>query len=314
MSRVRVVARGKFPESLRKMWEDMVLLRTLDDALVQKQRDGKIAYYTSCAGEEGAIVGAVYALRQQDWVFPSPREVTTTLLRGLPLETLLAHFYGSAEDVQKGRQRPNFFGAKVARVAPVSGTISSHIPQAVGYAWAARKAKDDVVTLAMFGDGATSQGEFHNGCNFAGVFKVPTILLCRNNGRAGSLGVAQQTKVKVLADKCVAYGIDGLLVDGSDTLAVFAAVSEAHARALRGEGATLIEATTHPDDSSKDPLVRLSVDAGVPAKEQAEFVEACRARVADAIERAEKAPAPARNTLITDVFQNVPAHLQEALS
>jgi pyruvate dehydrogenase E1 component alpha subunit len=314
MSRARAVTRGKPPESLRKMWEDMVLLRTLDDALVQKQRDGKIAYYTSCAGEEGVICGAVHALRQQDWVFPSPREVMATLLRGLPLETLLAHFYGSADDLQKGRQRPNFFGAKIARVAPVSGTISSHIPQAVGYAWAARKAKDDVVTVSIFGDGATSQGEFHNGANFAGVFKVPTILLCRNNGRAGSMPVAQQTKVKVLADKCVAYGIDGLLVDGSDAISVYTAVSEAHARALRGEGATLIEATTHPDDSSKDPLVRLSVDAGVPAKEQALFLEACRARVAEAVERSEKAPPPSRDTLVTDVFQNVPAHLQEALS
>lgn len=310
------ISRGKSPESLRKMWEDMVLLRVLDEALVALQRDGKIAYYTSCAGEEGAIVGAVHALRTQDWVFPSPREVNATLLRGLSLEALLAHYFGNADDLQKGHQRPNFFGAKIARVAPVSGTISSHLPQAVGYAWAARKAKDDVVTLAFFGDGATSQGEFHNGANFAGVFKVPSILLCRNNGHAGSMAVSGQTRVQALAEKCVAYGIKGMTVDGSDAWAVHSAVAAAHANALAGGGATLIEAVTHPEDPARDPLKRLTSDVAeqIDGAARAAFEATCRERVRIAIEHAEKVPAPARETMVADVFASVPAHLKEALS
>jgi pyruvate dehydrogenase E1 component alpha subunit len=312
MSAVRTVQRGKPPESLRTMWEQMTLVRAVDDALIAAQHAGKVAYYSSARGEEAVLVAMVNALRTHDWIFPSSREVSVCLLRGMSLEAYLGHFFGNVDDPQKGRQKPNLLGSRAARVAPVSGTISSHVPQAVGFAWAAQKSKDKLITLASFGDGATSQGEFHNGANFAGVFKVPTVLLCRNNGRANSMPVAQQTRVSVLAEKCVAYGIAGLHVDGTDTLAVLAAVHEAVAHAEQGRGATLIEAVTVPD--TIDPLVLLSQDAlaVMSASEQADYTSACAVRVAEAMARAEARPLPERSTLVTDVYRDVPAHLKEA--
>lgn len=286
-------------ELARRLYRTARLVRTLDDRLVRLQRDGVLPYFVSSRGEESAIVGAAAALETNDWLFPSPRDYGACLARGVSLEALLHHFLGTAEDVQKGRQRPNFFGFKSARIAQVSGSVGAHVPHAVGLAWSARVQKDPLAVLCMFGDGATSSGEFHNGANFAGVFKAPVVLLCRNNGHAGSYPSTQQCAIESFAEKAVAYGIRGESIRGDDLLHVYATLSAALGRARRGEGATLVEVVTY-GLGDVDPLERTGAALG--PGEAARIDEECLTEVEAAYQRAKAAPPPASSTLTTDVF------------
>lgn len=286
------------PELLRRLYRTARLTRALDDHLVGLQRDGQLPYFVSSRGEECAIVGAAAALEDNDWLFPGPRDYGACLARGVSAETLMHHFLGTSEDRAHGRQRPNFFGFKSARIGGVSGSVGAHVPHAVGVAWAARTQRDPLAVLCMFGDGATSSGEFHNGANFAGVFKAPIVLVCRNNGHAGSFPAARQCAIESFAEKGVAYGIAASTLRGDDIVAVHQVIADALTRARRGEGATLIEIQTF--DLDGDPLERLA--ARLPAGEAAQIDEACLAEVRVAHERASAAPPPASSTLTTDVF------------
>src|SRR5438093_462039 len=169
---------------------------------------------------------------------------------------MIAQSYGNAKDPQQGRQMPNHYGARDVNYVPVSSPVGTQIPQAVGAAWAAKIRKDDVVALTYFGDGATSEGDFHAAMNFAGVFKTPTIFFCKNNQWAISVPVTRQTASKTLAQKALAYGFDGLRVDGNDLLAVYAVTKAAADKARSGGGPTMIEAVTYrmgPNSSSDGP-------------------------------------------------------------
>lgn len=285
-------------ELARRLYRTARLVRTLDDRLVDLQREGVLPYFVSSRGEESAIVGAACALETSDWLFPSPRDYGACLARGISVETLFHHFLGTAEDAAHGRQRPNFFGFKAARIGAVSGSVGAHVPHAVGLAWAARVQKDPLAVLCMFGDGATSSGEFHNGANFAGVFKAPIVLVCRNNGHAGSFPSERQCAIESFAEKGVAYGLPSETLRGDDLLAVHHAVAAALGRARRGEGATLIELVTHGADD--DPLARAA--AALPEGEAARIDDACAGEVEAAFARAKAAPAPHPSTLTTDVF------------
>src|SRR2546428_681871 len=148
---------------------------------------------------------------------------------------------------------PNHYGARDINYVPVSSPVGWQIPQAVGAAWAAKIRKDDVVTLTYFGDGATSEGDFHAGMNFAGVFKTPTIFFCKNNQWAISVPVTRQTASKTLAQKALAYGFDGVRVDGNDLLAVYAVTKAAADKARSGGGPTMIEAVTYPEGPPSAP-------------------------------------------------------------
>src|SRR5215471_7185633 len=201
------------------LYKHMAFVRSLDERLVQLQREGKIGFHLSSMGEEIAIVGAVAALRERDWVFHYGREFGAALYRGMPLAAYLSHVFGSAGDPAKARQMPDSFGSRAARFASSSGPIGTQITHAVGFAWAAKLSGDDVVTLACFGEGATSSGDFHTGMNFAGVFKTPTVFFCRNNGYSISLPASRQTASSSFQIKGVAYGIPGVLVDGDDFFA-----------------------------------------------------------------------------------------------
>lgn len=276
--------------------ETVRLLRALDDKLVALQRSGDVAYYTSAAGEEIATVAAGAAMRPQDWLFPSTRDQGAALVRGTTVSHLVHHFFGTAEDAAKGRQKPNLFADTPRKVAGVSGGASAHLPHAVGFAWAAHSRKEDIVVLAMFGEGATSEGEFHNAANFAGVLKAPVVFFCRNNDHAGSTPASRQTVSSSFAEKAVAYGFDGIIVDGGDPKAVFEAVSNAIAKAASGGGPTLIEART-AELATKAALAALT-----PAQSHVEAVDA-------AVLAAKSAPKPNRETLFDDVFAEVPAHL-----
>jgi 2-oxoisovalerate dehydrogenase E1 component alpha subunit len=294
----------------------MVFVRALDERLIELQREGKIGFHLSSAAEEAAILGAVAALREKDWVFHYGREFGAALYRGMPLAAYLSHMFGSSGDPAKGRQMPDCFASRAARFASSSSPIGTQITHAVGFAWAAKLNREDVVTLACFGEGATSSGDFHNGMNFAGVFKAPTVFFCRNNGWAISLPEGRQTAASSFWIKGIAYGIPGVHVDGNDLFAVHKAVREAVLRASRGEGATLIEAVTRAG-AEFDPIVRvrqhLEARRVWSGDDDREHSRSVRAEIDVAIALAASEPPPPRESMFDDVYGQSPWHVREEL-
>lgn len=326
---------GLPPGELLPAYRLMLLARATDDRCLSLQRQGRIGFYVPASGQEAAQVGAACALRAEDWIFPAYRELGVALARGVPLESLLDQFIGNSGDLLKGRQMPNHYGYREFRFVVASSPIGTQITQAVGAALAARRRKDPIVTVAFFGDGATSSNDFHAGLNFAGVFRAPTIFFCENNQWAISLPRDKQTLSKTLAEKATAYGFPGVVVDGTDIHAVYRAVSEARRRAVQGEGPTLIEAQVYrfgPHSTSDDPH-RYRSDAEVahwketdPVKRvrgllvqdgllndtrDAALVEEARAQVGRALTAAEKTAPVAPGTLFDDVFASPTPRLTE---
>jgi pyruvate dehydrogenase E1 component alpha subunit len=317
------------------LYRSMVRTRLLDERLTAIQRQGRIGFHIGSLGEEAAILGSAYALRPQDWLFPCYREFGAALLRGMPLQRYVDNMFGNSSDPAKGRQMPDHYCSREAHVTSVSSPIGTQITQAVGFAWGAKLKRDDLVVLAYFGDGATSSSEFHNGVNFAGVFKAPTVLFCRNNGWAISVPTERQTASAGFAAKGVAYGVPGVRVDGNDLFAVVKVTRDAVARASRGEGATLIEALTYrlsghstSDDPKAyrpeawlepwkrlDPLVRvrryLDHHAGWSDARDKEIEVEIDAELRAAVAVAEKTPPPSLESMFEDVFATPPWHLVE---
>jgi len=322
---------------LRRLYRLMVLTRNLDNRGVQLQRQGRIGFYIGCLGQEAAHIGSAYALKPEDWIFPAYREIGAMLTRGITLTQLLDHYYANEEDLQHGRQLTNLFGLKSANYVTGSAPIATQIPHAVGAALAAKIRGDPIVTLTYFGDGGTSENDFHAGMNFAGVFKTPTIFFCQNNHYAISLPVEKQTASATIAVKAEAYGFEGVRVDGNDILAVYRTTKDAVEKARKGGGPTLIEAVTYrmgPHSSSddpkryrsaeelaewqkRDPLTRFRMylekkNLWTEADEQKAQEETNR-EIEAAIQHAEKLPKPALETLFTDVYAEMPWHLEEQL-
>jgi pyruvate dehydrogenase E1 component alpha subunit len=249
----------------------MLLSREIDERMVQLQRQGRIGFYIGAIGEEATVLGTVSALEEQDWLFPSYREHGAALFRGMPLVAFVCDLLGNAGDRMLGHQMPCHEAWAPGHFVSISAPIATQLPQAVGAAWAARIRGDDMVALTWFGEGATSASDFHTGANFAGVHKVPVVLVCRNNGWAISVPREMQTASETIAQKAVAYGIHGERVDGNDLLAVHAATRRARKRAAAGKGPTLLECVTYRVEghsTSDDPR----------AYRAAEEVEAWRAR------------------------------------
>jgi 2-oxoisovalerate dehydrogenase E1 component alpha subunit len=317
------------------LYKSMVRTRIVDERAVTLQRQGRIGFHIGSLGEEASILGSAHALRRQDWLFPCYREFGAALLRGMPLDRYLDNLYGNANDVVKGRQMPDHWTYKAAHCGSVSSPIGTQITQAVGFGWAARIKKDPIAVLVYFGDGATSSSEFHNALNFAGVYRTPTIFLCRNNGWAISVPTERQTASDTFAQKGIAYGVPGVRCDGNDLFAVIKVTREAVARAAAGEGSTLIEALTYrlsghstsddpgryrPNDQLEpwvalDPLRRLrryiEQHAGWTDAHQKTLEEEVTAEVKAAIEQAERTGAPELASLFDDVYGDEPWHLRE---
>jgi len=235
-------------DDLLALHRNLVLLRTYDERSVIYHRQGRIGTYAIFWNHEAMQVGSVFALEERDWIFPSYRESAIGLLRGIPAATVLSWWRGHPA----GWWNPADYG-----VASICVPIATHVPHAVGFAWGSRLKGEDRVAIAYFGDGATSEGAFHEAATFAGVMKAPAILFCNNNQWAISTPVSAQTAAATLADKAIGYGMPGVRVDGCDVLAVYEATQEAVARARAGEGPTLIEAVSYraaphatADDSS----------------------------------------------------------------
>ncbi len=324
-------------EELRRIYRLMVLVRNLDIRGLQLQRQGRIGFYIGCLGQEAAHIGSAYALRPEDWIFPAYREMGAALLRGITLKQLMNQYFANAEDIQKGRQIMNLFGARSVKFVTGSAPIGTQIPHAVGAALAAKIRGDPIVTLVYFGDGATSANDFHTGMNFAGVFKTPTIFLCQNNHWAVSVPVERQTASQTIAIKAKAYGFEGVRVDGNDILAVYSTTKEAVEKARKGGGPTLIEAVTYrlgPHSSSddpkryrseqeyqewqkRDPIARfrkyLERKGIWSESDEKKAQQDANREIDEAIAHAEKLPRPALETLFTDVYAEMPWHLQEEL-
>src|ERR1041384_4821510 len=207
---------GLSDDEVAYLYRQMVTTRQLDERLVQLQRQGRIGFHVGSLGEEASILGSAFAMAKQDFLFPCYREFGAALMRGLPLQKFLDNMFGNANDTVLGRQMPNHTTCRDVGWCSISSPVGTQITQAVGFAWAAKIQKQNAAALVYFGDGATSSSDFHSGLNFAGVFKVPCVLLCRNNGWASSVPVERQTASKTFAEKAAAYGIAGVRVDGND--------------------------------------------------------------------------------------------------
>jgi 2-oxoisovalerate dehydrogenase E1 component alpha subunit len=241
---------------LVRLYRWMVLSRLLDERMVGLQRQGRIGFYVAAFGEEASIVGSAAAMAEGDWLFPCYREHAAALYRGLPLSKFVCNLLGNGGDLVLGHQMPCHEGWRPGNFLSISSPVGTQIPQAVGAAWAARIRREEMVSLVYFGDGATSTGDFHVALNFAGVRKVPTVFLCRNNGWAISTPLEAQTASESIAQKAVAYGIRGERVDGNDLVAVHDVVRRARARAAAGDGPTLVECVTYrveAHSTSDDP-------------------------------------------------------------
>jgi pyruvate dehydrogenase E1 component alpha subunit len=326
---------GLADDELLALYTAMVRVRVLDDRLVTLQRQGRIGFHIGSIGEEAAILGSCFAMRQEDWIFPCYREFGAALWRGLSLQRYIDNMFGNANDTVKGRQMPDHYTSRAAHFGSISSPVGTQITHAVGFAWAAKLSGEALATIVYFGDGATSSNDFHNGLNFAGVFRTPTIFFCRNNGWAISVPTERQTASASFAEKGVAYGVPFLRCDGNDLLAVVAATRSAVARAARGEGPTLIEAITYrlsghstSDDPKvyrhdeeveewrrRDPLSRverLLTARGLWSDEDQARVEAAmQDEIKVAITAAEQAPLPSLESMFDDVYATAPWHLEE---
>jgi pyruvate dehydrogenase E1 component alpha subunit len=323
--------------ALLRMYRAMALLRAVDERGITLQRQGRIGFYGAATGQEAAVIGSAAALRDDDWVFPALREAGVLLYRGFPLDKYMAQLYGSRDDILKGRQMPCHYGSKEHGYPPLSSPIGTQIPQAVGAAMAAKYLKDGRVVAGYLGDGATSEGDFHVAMNFAGVFRPPVVLFCQNNQFAISVPAERQTASKTIAIKAVAYGFEGVRADGNDILAVYSVMKEAVDKARAGKGPTFIEALTYrigahstSDDPSRyrdervteewkkrDPLVRfrayLMKKGLLSVKEDKALRAKYDAEVAAAAKAAEEVPPPTLDTMVEDVYSEVPWHLREQL-
>jgi pyruvate dehydrogenase E1 component alpha subunit len=236
-------------DQIKQLYELMVLTRAFDDLALKLQREGRIGTYPSSRGQEATQVASAYALEEPDWLFPAFREAGAYIARGWPLEMQYQYWAG---DERGSRLSEN------SRIFTISIPVGTQIPHAVGFAWAAKLRGDKIAVLAYLGDGATSEGDAHEGMNFAGVFKVPIVILCQNNQWAISVPRSRQTAAKTLAQRAFSYGFEGLQVDGNDAFAVYEATKEALGKARSGNGPTLIECVTYrmADHTTSDDAQR----------------------------------------------------------
>src|ERR671935_1749929 len=245
---------GLGERELVDLYRDMVLLRTYDERSLVYHQQGRIGTYAIFWGHEAMQVGAAFALAEEDWIFPSYRESAIGVLRGMPVETVLSWWRGHPA---------GWWDPREYRVASITVPIATHVPHAVGFAWGKRLRGESTAAIVFFGDGATSEGAFHEGANFAAVMRAPVVLLCNNNQWAISTPLTAQTRAETLADKAVGYGMPGVRVDGGDVLAVYEATSEAVARARAGEGPTFVEALTYrcaPHATADDPSAYIDLE------------------------------------------------------
>jgi pyruvate dehydrogenase E1 component alpha subunit len=307
--------------TLKALHRAMLLGRRLDERMVRLQRQGRIGTFAPIKGQEASQLGSVCTLRPTDWMVPSFRETAAMVWRGWPIEKLLMLYAGYVEGGEPAPDQHDL---------PVTIPVATQVPHAVGLAYAAQYRGDDAVVMVYFGDGATSEGDFHEALNFAGVWHVPVVFVCQNNQWAISVPLKKQTHSRTIAQKALAYGLPGIQVDGNDVLAVYAASKEAVDRARAGDGPTLIECVTYrlsmhttADDPSKyrseeevrawerkDPLTRFAAYLGKKNLLEDGLEAEVDAEIAEAVRRFEALPPPDPLRMFDHVYATRPPHLE----
>lgn len=237
---------GLTNEDVLKMYETMLLARRIDERMWLLNRAGKIPFVISCQGQEAAQVGAAFALdKTKDYIAPYYRDMGVVLHFGMTARELMLSAFAKAEDPNSGgRQMPGHFGQKKNRILTGSSPVTTQVPHAVGVALAGKIKQEDFITFVTLGEGSSNQGDFHEGANFAGVHKLPVIIMVENNQYAISVPVERQLGCAKVSDRAIGYGMPGVTVDGKNPLEVYKVVKEAADRARSGEGPSLIEAVT----------------------------------------------------------------------
>jgi len=316
-------------EELLSAYINMLKIRTWDEMAISYQRQGRMLTYPPVKGEEAAQVGAMLALEKNDWLIPSYREHAAMFQKGVPLYKIYLYWYGNEQGNNLGKE---------FRILPVSIPIASQVLHAVGIGYAMRYKKEKSIALAYVGDGGTSQGDFNEGLNFAGVWNAPAIIFIRNNQFAISQPRSRQTAVKTLAERAFGFGIEGIQVDGNDIQAVYQAVKLAADKARSGGGPTLIEgysyrlaAHTTSDDPTryrkneevaewekKDPLIRMNKylvnkklidDAGID-----KIKEEYRKEVDDIFKKVESASDPTLEDVFKYHYKEMPDELKRQMN
>lgn len=224
------------PEKLCELYRAMVLGRRFDERMVDLQRQGRIGTFPPIKGQEASQMGAIFQLTDNDWFVPAFRETAAEIWRGRSLESVLLYYNGYNEGTEIPANQKDF---------PMAIPVSSQILHATGLGYAAHYKKTGEIVMVFFGDGATSEGDFHEALNCAAVYNTPVLFVCQNNHWAISIPLKQQTKSGSIAQKALSYGMPGIQVDGNDVLAVYSACKEAADRARSGGGPTLIECVTY---------------------------------------------------------------------
>ncbi|MEU1662999.1 pyruvate dehydrogenase (acetyl-transferring) E1 component subunit alpha [Streptomyces sparsogenes] len=241
-----------------ELYRRLVTGRRFNEQVTALTRQGRLAVYPSSTGQEACQIAAALAPADRDWLFPSYRDTLAAVARGVDPVQALTLLRGDWH---------NGYDPHAHRVAPLCTPLATQLPHAVGLAHAARLKGDDVVALALVGDGGTSEGDFHEALNFAAVWRAPVVFLVQNNGFAISVPLAKQTAAPSIAHKAVGYGMPGRLVDGNDAPAVHHVLTEAIGRARSGAGPTLVEALTYRIDAhtTADDAGRYRSEAEVTA-------------------------------------------------
>jgi len=309
------------PDELKSLYRAMVLGRRLDERMVRLQRQGRIGTFAPIKGQEASQLGSTFTLRPSDWMVPSFRETAAMVWRGWPIEKLLLFFAGYLEGGQPAPRQHDL---------PITIPVATQLPHAVGLAYAAQYRGDDAVVMVFFGDGATSEGDFHEALNFAGVWHVPVVFVCQNNQWAISVPLKKQTHSKTIAQKALAYGLPGIQVDGNDVLAVYAATREAVDRARAGDGPTLIECVTYrlgmhttADDPTKyraeeevkmweqkDPLTRFTSYLKARSLLEEGLEQQVDDEINEAVRRFEATPPADALAAFDHVYAGMPPHLR----
>jgi len=324
-------------EALLRGYKVMMMTRLVDDRMITLQRQGIITFAMSSLGEEACSVASAAALSIEDWMYPQYREAGIMFWRGFTPQQYIHHMFGDRDDLMYGRQMPNHFGSRSINVVTVSSPIGTKIPHAAGCAYAIKLQKEKIVAICYFGEGATSEGDFHAGLNFAAVRKVPTIFFCRNNGYAISTPCCRQFACEGIASKGEGYGIEAFRVDGNDFFAVHDIVAKARQHCVEGKGPVLIEAMTFrrgahstSDDPSqyrlddevkqweaKDPILRLRLyleKQGLWDKQkEQQLINEVTESINQAIAKAKETPLPPIEMMIEHVYFEAPAKLKEQL-
>lgn len=323
-------------EDALKMYINMVTLQTMDTIFYEAQRQGRISFYLTSIGEEAINIASAAALTLDDVILPQYREPGILLWRGFTLQEFANQCFGNKTDYGKGRQMPIHYGSNKLNYFTISSPIATQIPQAVGAAYSLKIDKKDACVVTYFGDGGTSEGDFHAGLNFAAVMDAPVIFFCRNNGWAISTPISEQFRSDGVVAKGQAYGIESIRIDGNDALAVYSAIHAAREIAITQQRPLLIEALTYraghhstSDDSTKyrpadeiehwktarSPVARFRkwVDRNGwwTDKDESHLRGNVRKQLLDAIQVAEKEVKPSLANLFTDVYESIPTNLRE---